>query len=231
MIVAIARLIPYCTLWVWQAIQMTIKQRQYFENVSQQDKIAVFECPKDLIEQVRRQIEDERVCPSEENVLVEGGNSLLLMLANSAELMSESEDNLGLDSTTEAQCLQENVNDVMATTDSGKNSDKVDETPPIARERIEKDGSRCEGTVSRLSQIRRLARLRSRSFIQKSIEKDAYRRLQGSKIRLTQIRRQARWGNRVPVQKDIARFSNGKLIGGVTRLSHVRHQARSKRNC
>ncbi|XWS34111.1 hypothetical protein CRYUN_Cryun21dG0011600 [Craigia yunnanensis] len=157
---------------------MTIKQRQYFQNVSQQKKILVFECqkerlseaaPEELLDQggwrkkqwnatvhqwdatvhangsqpaelscqgceVRRQIEDERVCPNEERLLVEGkltegSNNRLLMLANSAELMSESEDSLHtvrltpldhevLDSTTGAKHLQENVNDVMAT-DSG----------------------------------------------------------------------------------------------------------------
>ncbi|EOY01924.1 Hydrolase-like protein [Theobroma cacao] len=38
-----------------------------------------------------RQVKDVRVCPSEERLLVEGGNNRLLILANSAELMSESE--------------------------------------------------------------------------------------------------------------------------------------------
>ncbi|WRX13722.1 Nucleoside phosphatase GDA1/CD39 - like 2 [Theobroma cacao] len=40
---------------------------------------------------VGRQVKDVRVCPSEERLLVEGGNNRLLILANSAELMSESE--------------------------------------------------------------------------------------------------------------------------------------------
>lgn len=113
---------------------------------------------------------------------------------------------------------------------SDKNSDNVDEMRPIVHERIEKDGSHCGGTVTRLSQIRRQARLRSQSFMQKSIQEDPHRHLQGSKNRLTQIRRLARWGNHVPVQKDISGFSNGKLLGGITRLSQIRHQARSKKN-
>ena len=110
---------------------MTIKQRQYFQNVSQQKKILVFECqkerlseatPEELLEQggwrkkqwkwdatvhangsqpaelspqgceVRRQVEDERLLV--EGKLTEGSNNRLLILANSAELMSESEGSL-----------------------------------------------------------------------------------------------------------------------------------------
>ncbi|XVE91498.1 hypothetical protein REPUB_Repub01dG0015200 [Reevesia pubescens] len=252
---------------------MTIKQRQYCQNVSKQKKIVVLECQKErlseaaskeLIEQgglrkkqwnatayqldaticengsqnaeispqsceERRQIEDERVCRSE-GKLTEGSNNHLLILANFAELMSESEDNLCtvnvnpqdhevLDSTMEAQDFQERV--------------KVDEMPLIAHESKERDGPRCEGRVTRLSQIRRQARLKSQSFmqVQQSIREDTYRCWQGSKAHLTQVRRQARSGNRVPMQENIAGFSHGKLLEGITRLSQIRRQARSKNSC
>ncbi|XWS69708.1 hypothetical protein CRYUN_Cryun04dG0202200 [Craigia yunnanensis] len=251
---------------------MTIKQRQYFQNVSRQKKIVVLECqkeklneaaPEELLDQggwrkkqwnatahrwdstipangsqtaelspqgceVRGQIEDERVCPSEERLLFEGkltegknsegGNNHLLILANFAELMSESEDNL--------RTIHLNPQD-----HEDKNWDKVDEMPLIAHQRNEGDGSHCEGTVIRLSEIRRQARLKSQSFMQQIIQEDTYRRLQGSKTRLTQIRRQARSGNHVPVQENIAGCSHGKLLGGMTRLSQIRRQARSKNIC
>ncbi|XWS64259.1 hypothetical protein CRYUN_Cryun06bG0170900 [Craigia yunnanensis] len=261
------------TIVPWgKQFEMTIKQRQYFQNVSQQKKIVVFECqkeklnkavPEKLLEQggwrkkqwnasahqwdftipangsqtaelspqgceVRGQIEDERVFPSEERLLFEGnltegknseeGNNHLLILANFAELMSESEDNL--------LTIHLNPQD-----HEDKNWDKVDEMPLIAHKRNERDGSHCEGTVTRLSQIRRQARLKSQSVMQQSIQEDTYRRLEGSKTRLTQIRRQARLGNHVPVQENIAGCSHGKLLGGITRLSQIRRQARSKNNC
>ncbi|OMO93228.1 hypothetical protein CCACVL1_06587 [Corchorus capsularis] len=228
---------------------MTIKQRQDFQNVSQQKKIVVFQCPKEKLSgQVRRKIEDERVCASEERLfsdegkVTEGDDNCLLMLANSAELISESEDSFGiadmnphdsevLDSTMEAQQLQENADNVMAADD--KNCDKNNQIiPPIAHERNEKDASHQEEKVPRLSHIRRQARLTGQSIMQQGIQEEAPRCLQGSKTaRLTEIRRQARLGNHVPLQGDISGCSHGKLLGGITRLSQIRRQARSKHNC
>lgn len=103
--------------------------------------------------------------------------------------------------------------------------------PPISHDRNERDGSHGEGTVLRLSHIRRQARLKSQSFMQQSIQENSCRTLQGSKIRLTQIRRQARFGNHVPQLNNSAVCSHGKLLGGITRLSQIRRQARSKNNC
>ncbi|XP_022775780.1 uncharacterized protein LOC111317609 [Durio zibethinus] len=178
--------------------------------------------------EVWKQIEDERVCPTEKRLLFEGkltkennsegGNNRLLILANSAELMSESEDNI--------RTVHLNTQD-----HEDNNWDKADEMPLFAHERNEGDGSHGEGTVTRLSQIRRQARHKSQSFMQQSIQKGTYRRLQGSKTRLTEIRRQARSGNHVSMQDDITGCSHGKFVGGITRLTQIRRQARSKNNC
>ncbi|XVE53231.1 hypothetical protein DITRI_Ditri02bG0187500 [Diplodiscus trichospermus] len=260
---------------------MTIKQRQYLQNVSQGKKIVVLEsqkeklneaAPEELLEQgglrkkqwnatanqwdstisangtqtAQLSPQIEVVCPSEERPLfegklTEGGNNHLLILANFAELMSESEDNFHTvdltrqdhgDSIMEAQNLQENINvDEVMATDTDKNCHKVDEISLIVHKRNERDGSHCEGKVTRLSQMRRQARLKSQSFIQQSIQEGSSRHLQGSKTRLTQIRCQARLGDHVPVQENSAGCSHGKLLGGITRMSQIRRQARSKNNC
>ncbi|KAK6251824.1 hypothetical protein QUC31_013544 [Theobroma cacao] len=240
---------------------MTIKERRYFENVSQKKKIVVFESQKEkLIEaapeellvqggrrkkqwngtthqwdaalrangsqtaelwpqrcEVGRQVEGERVCRSEERLLVEGGNNRLLILANSAELMSESEDSL-----RRVHVNRQGYED--------ENWDKVDEVPLIAHERNKKGGSHCEGKVPRLSQIQRQACLKSQS-LQQSIQEDTCGCMQRSKTRLTQIRRLARSGNHVLGKEDSAGCSHGKLPGGITRLSQIRRQARSTNNC
>ncbi|GMJ04694.1 hypothetical protein HRI_004138600 [Hibiscus trionum] len=72
---------------------MRIKQRQYCRDVSEQKKFVVFECRKERISKETRQIEYGRACPSEE-ISTEGSSNQLLVLANSAELMSESGYNL-----------------------------------------------------------------------------------------------------------------------------------------
>ncbi|XP_021299853.1 uncharacterized protein LOC110428358 isoform X2 [Herrania umbratica] len=241
---------------------MTIKERRYFQNVSQKKKIVVLESQKEkLIEaapeellvqggrrkkqwngtthqwdaalrangsqtaelspqgcEVGRQVEDERVCRSEERLLVEGGDNRLLILANSAELMSESEDSL-----RRVHVNRQGYED--------KNWDKVGEVTLIAHERSEKDGSHCEGKVPRLSQIQHQGCLKSQSFMQQSIQEDTCGCMQRSKTRLTQIRRLARSGNHVLGKEDSAGCSHGKLPGGITRLSQIRRQARSTNNC
>ncbi|KAK8508135.1 hypothetical protein V6N13_055586 [Hibiscus sabdariffa] len=157
---------------------MTIKQRQYCRDVSEQKKIVVFEPRKEWISEETRQLEYGRACPSEETLVfeeksTEGSNNQLLILANFAELMLESDYNIPpvhrnpqnyvIDSSMEAQHLQENVDSTMATTDSGTtlvvNWGKADELPLMSRERIERDGS-GGGRVTRLNHIRRQARLK-----------------------------------------------------------------------
>ncbi|KAK5771095.1 hypothetical protein F383_02704 [Gossypium arboreum] len=210
---------------------MTIKQRQYCRDVSQQKQIVVSECRKERI--------SEEMSLKFEGKLTEGSNNQLLILANFAELISESEYILPTvhenpqndeDSSMEAQNLQENADDVMAKS-SDKNWGEADEMPPISHDRNERDGSHGEGTVLRLSHIRRQARLKIQSFMKQSIQEDSYRTLQGSKMRLTQIRRQARSGNHIPRLNITAVCSHGKLLGGITRLSQIRREARSKNNC
>ncbi|TYJ00393.1 hypothetical protein E1A91_A13G083800v1 [Gossypium mustelinum] len=210
---------------------MTIKQRQYCRDVSQQKQIVVSECRKERI--------SEEMSLKFEGKLTEGSNNQLLILANFAELISESEYILPTvhenpqndeDSSMEAQNLQENADDVMAKS-SDKNWGEADEMPPISHDRNERDGSHGEGTVPRLSHIRRQARLKIQSFMKQSIQEDSYRTLQGSKMRLTQIRRQARSGNHIPRLNISAVCSHGKLQGGITRLSQIRREARSKNNC
>ncbi|KAG4165379.1 hypothetical protein ERO13_A13G075000v2 [Gossypium hirsutum] len=189
---------------------MTIKQRQYCRDVSQQKQIVVSECRKERI--------SEEMSLKFEGKLTEGSNNQLLILANFAELISESEYIL--------PTVHENPQN-----DEDKNWGEADEMPPISHDRNERDGSHGEGTVPRLSHIRRQARLKIQSFMKQSIQEDSYRTLQGSKMRLTQIRRQARSGNHIPRLNISAVCSHGKLLGGITRLSQIRREARSKNNC
>lgn len=167
-----------------------------------------------------------------------GGIDHLLILAQSAELMSESEvcfhgacgndqNNKGLCTDPIAQQPEENVSNANSI-DQKSIGAQHDGMPASDNVGGEKDGVCCQGRIPRLSQIRRQARSKNHFLVQHNNGQYTRDHLQGRMPRLTQIRHQARSRNHLLVQDRIVentgRHSQGKSI----RLSHVRCQARSK---
>ncbi|KAG8654109.1 uncharacterized protein LOC110616255 isoform X2 [Manihot esculenta] len=141
-----------------------------------------------------------------------GRNDHLLILANSAELMLESD---SLDGTLENEQNHE---------DHKSPGKQFEGTLVIDHLRNDGDGFNCTGRTPRLSQIRCQARLKSNLLLKQTLGEPTVGHLQGGRIRLTQIRHQAR------SKSHSQRYSCGAVQGGIMRLSELRRQARSKYN-
>ncbi|KAJ9187486.1 hypothetical protein P3X46_002937 [Hevea brasiliensis] len=215
------------TLWHAASHQQQVgKHSQYVEQSSQDRKVE----GKGNYSSEQRQLNKGHVNVENNSG---GGNDHLLILADSAELMLESD---SLDGTHEndhnhegfqiaplAQHLSEIVSHVRVT--DPKSPGKQVEGMPVT-DHVRNDGDRFnwKGRTPRLSQIRCQARSKSNLLLRQRIWEPTVGHLQGRRIRLTQIRHQARSKNHSQ------RYSSEDWQGRIVRLSELRRQARSKCN-
>ncbi|KAJ6718276.1 hypothetical protein OIU79_006233 [Salix purpurea] len=220
---------------MWKTLRHAAAHQQYIDKHSQ------------FIEQSRqaRKMGDKGACPSEdgqidnEKLNEESAVDHLLILAQSAELMLESEEifdglhmndrsHEGLHISPMAQHSLENLSD--ATVTDQKNPGKHIGVMPVIDHVLNKgNGFQCEGRALRLSQIRRLARSKSNTLPQQSIGDSAAGQMQG-RTRLTQIRQQARSKNHSQEQEGTRKKSSLDLHERIVRLTHILCLARSKSN-
>ncbi|XP_011013436.1 PREDICTED: uncharacterized protein LOC105117470 isoform X1 [Populus euphratica] len=219
---------------LWKTLRHAAAHQQYVDKHSQ------------FSEQSRqvRKMKYKLACLSDdgqidnEQVNEESAVDHLLILAQSAELMLESEESFdglrmndrsheGLHISPMAQHSLENLSDA-AVTDQKYPGKKFDVMPVIDHVRNKENGFRCDGKTLRLSQIRCLARSKSNILAQQSIGDSTLGQLQG-RTRLTQIRHQARSKNHSQVQEGTEK-SSVDLHKRIVRLTHIRSLARSKSN-
>ncbi|KAJ6312118.1 hypothetical protein OIU77_013801 [Salix suchowensis] len=220
---------------MWKTLRHAAAHQQYIDKHSQ------------FIEQSRqaRKMGDKGACPSEggqidnEKLNEESAVDHLLILAQSAELMLESEEifdglhmndrsHEGLHISPMAQHSLENLSD--ATVTDQKNPGKHIGVMPVIDHVLNKgNGFQCEGRALRLSQIRRLARSKSNTLPQQSIGDSAAGQMQG-RTRLTQIRQQARSKKHSQEQEGTRKKSSLDLHERIVRLTHILCLARSKSN-
>ncbi|KDP41202.1 hypothetical protein JCGZ_15609 [Jatropha curcas] len=160
----------------------------------------------------------------------DGSNDQLLILANSAALMLESDGLYGKDQNLEglpitpmAQHSSGSVSHATIT-DHKSPGEVIEGTPVMNYVRTEEDEVHWCGRTPRLSQIRRQARSRSNLLVQQGMEESAVENLQGRRVRLNHIRHQAQFKYHSQLQ------TGGDSKGRIVRLSELRRQARTKDN-
>ncbi|KAI9387440.1 hypothetical protein POPTR_010G168900v4 [Populus trichocarpa] len=199
---------------LWKTLRHAAAHQQYVDKHSQ------------FSEQSRqvRKMEYKLACLGEdgqidnEQLNEESAVDHLLILAQSAELMLESEESF------DGLRMNERSHE-----DQKYPGKKIGVMPVIDHVRNKENGFRCEGKTLRLSQIRRLARSKSNILAQQSIGDSTLGQLQG-RTRLTQIRHQARSKNHSQVQEGTEKKSSVDLHKRIVRLTHIRSLARSKSN-
>lgn len=220
---------------LWKTLRHAAAHQQYIDKHSQ------------FSEQFRqvRKMKYKLACLSEDgqidNEQLNGESAVdhLLILAQSAELMLESEESFdglrmndrsheGLHISPRAQHSLENLSDATVT-DQKYPGKKIGVMPVIDHVRNKENGFRCDSKTLRLSQIRRLARSKSNMLVQQSIGNSTLGQLQG-RTRLTQIRHQARSKNHSQVEEGTEKKSSVDLHKRIVRLTHIRSLARSKSN-
>ncbi|KAK9276763.1 hypothetical protein L1049_006299 [Liquidambar formosana] len=246
-----------------EEVEMTIKQGEQLQNVSQQRKLKISDEPMENIcegawqnlqqsdmqwelrkkhwhaakskrraqrgqcieelEQFQtgcwqgRRKEDDRACPSEKRHLDEGqineentpggGIDQLLILANSAELLLESEDNFhsanrnnqnseGWHTTPIDPHIEDKFSNATPT-DQKPLGEQLDGMQAVVHMET-REGFHGPRRATRLNHIRYQARSKNHSLVQEEIGEYTHGHLQGKTIRLSQLRHQARSKNLVP---------------------------------
>lgn len=207
---------------------MTLKQSEHIHDVSQQRKIRISH------EQMGTKHLDEGQV--NEKKTSGGGIDHLLILANSAELVLESEDNLH--SANENDQIHEGPH----TTPISQQSKELPSATPTdkrpcgeqldgmqANTHVEiEDGSHRHVKTTRLSQIRRQARSKNHSVVKEKTGEYIHGQLHGRTIRLSTIRRQARSKNILSMQDGIKEHRHVQLG---SQSSEVNLEAENKVIC
>ncbi|XP_048230844.1 uncharacterized protein LOC8281807 isoform X2 [Ricinus communis] len=218
------------TLWLAASHQWAIgKDSQIVEESTENRKVE----DKGTYSIEQMQLDREHV-DAESNS--KGGNDHLLILAQSAELMLESDsldgvyrndqNQEGFDITPGDQDSSGSMNHAADLKSPGKQVEVTSVVDCVRSEEIGFQGSR----TPRLSQIRRQARSQCNLLLQERLGESMVEHMQGRRIRLTQIRHQARSKNHSQLQEKIQKHSCGDSQGTVVRLSEFRRQARSRSN-
>lgn len=181
----------------------------------------------------------------------EGCVDHLLILAQSAEIVAQSEDGVaGMHTNNQIKGLHNNLVDLMSqeytgniTADDQEHSPELLDSLSVASH-VSRQSCRFRNEVTRpcLTQIRKLARCKYLILDQERPEDKQCKHLQGKTIRLSQIKHQARCKSKrdlssrkminEPRNEQPPKIINGprneQPQGRILRLSQMKHQARSK---